>query len=161
MLFCLLASASGASTYVSVIPGLREIDLYEWQEQSKKELAKKWPAHWAAWGADPARFALPESGKTPVVDLWRRADTVWGEIRGAPPGFAAPDLNASSAEECDLDDLKCRCAWGNRMGKAIGGTGGVLSHSTFSFTSYTRTRHLLALNTRLFNSYLHELHGRT
>lgn len=112
----------GSSTYVSVIPDLREIDLFEWQEMSKRDIAKKWPSQWAAWGADPARFTLPESGKTPVVDLWRRAETVWGEIRGAPPGFAAPSLESdacSVVEEADgdLEDPKCRCVMWRKLGQ--------------------------------------------
>lgn len=108
------SAQKGSSTYVSVIPDLREIDLFEWQEMSKRDIAKKWPSQWAAWGADPARFMLPESGKKPVVDLWRRAETVWGEIRGAPPGFAAPSLDSDTCAvvdeaDGDLEDPKCRC----------------------------------------------------
>lgn len=81
----------------TILPNLREIDFYDWQDQPKDQLKQKYPNAWKAWKVgDPYGLVVPETCSTtgnvvkehqPLLQLWERADQVWDEI------FMDNDLN--------------------------------------------------------------------
>ncbi len=79
----------------TLLPALREIDLYSLQGVVKAEVAtaaaedrERMSAQLAAWKAAPAAFEL--DGHAPVRELWHRASLAWqavlGEKKGASKG---------------------------------------------------------------------------
>jgi broad specificity phosphatase PhoE len=91
-------------TAVTVLPNLREIDFYDWQDCDKTILQQAFPDSWKAWKAgDPYGLIVQESSSSsnsvqgqndydaeqkrpvmmehrPLLELWERADQVWDEI---------------------------------------------------------------------------------
>lgn len=75
-----------------ILPNLREIDFYDWEGKSKEELEVSFPVEWQAWSnGDPHNLIVMETQKQdsgdkviiphyPLLELWQRAETVWGEI---------------------------------------------------------------------------------
>ena len=65
----------------TVLPELREIDLYSWEGQPKEAIAAASPGAYQAWKSDP--LGLTIDGHRPVVELWDRARDSWGLMRSA------------------------------------------------------------------------------
>ena len=64
----------------TVLQELREIDFYSWENKSKDELKRKYPAEYAAWKAgDPDGLVV--DGRQPLWETWQRASLVWDHIR--------------------------------------------------------------------------------
>jgi probable phosphoglycerate mutase len=70
--------ADGSAIPIRVRPALREIDLGEWQGLSRREIAERRPADYAARGCDIANFRPP--GGESFADLASRALTCWRDI---------------------------------------------------------------------------------
>ena len=65
----------------TVLSELREIDLFGWEGQRITDL-KETDAHvYQAWKVGDAQ-SFVVNGRLPIVETWRRAETVWNIIRG-------------------------------------------------------------------------------
>jgi probable phosphoglycerate mutase len=63
-----------------ILPNLREIDMYSWENQKKDTLKQMYPNEFAAWrSADPDKVIV--DGRLPLHETWSRAGEVWKEIR--------------------------------------------------------------------------------
>ena len=63
---------------VSVLPSLREIDLYSFQGLMKADGKERFGDEFEMWQQDPAQFEI--DGQWPVRELWYRASLVWQQI---------------------------------------------------------------------------------
>ena len=63
---------------VSVLPGLREVDLYSFQGLLKAEGKERYGDAFTIWQRDPAAFEIDEH--YPVRELWHRASVAWHDI---------------------------------------------------------------------------------
>jgi alpha-ribazole phosphatase len=70
--------ASGADIPIRIRPALREIDMGDWQGLSRRDVAARWPADYAARGRDIANFRPP--GGESFADLAARVLPCWREI---------------------------------------------------------------------------------
>lgn len=62
----------------SVLPALREIDLYSFQGLLKADGIAKYGREFKTWQQQPAEFEI--DGRKPVVELWHRASMAWHDI---------------------------------------------------------------------------------
>lgn len=67
---------------VTVLPSLREIDLYSFQGWEKAEARGRFPEQYAAWQQNPASLVL--DGHAPVRELWYRASLAWHDMLQSP-----------------------------------------------------------------------------
>jgi broad specificity phosphatase PhoE len=70
--------ANGAAISIRVRPALREIDMGDWQGLSRREVAARRPADYAARGRDIVNFRPP--GGESFADLAARVLPCWREI---------------------------------------------------------------------------------
>ena len=70
--------ASGPAIPIRVRPALREIDMGDWQGLSRREVAERRPADYAARGRDIANFRPP--GGESFADLASRALPCWRDL---------------------------------------------------------------------------------
>ena len=70
--------ASGPAIPIRVRPALREIDMGDWQGLSRREVAERRPADYAARGRDIANFRPP--GGESFADLAARVLPCWRDI---------------------------------------------------------------------------------
>lgn len=79
---------------ISVLPSLREVDLYSFQGLDKAAGRAAHPAAYETWQQRPAEFCI--DGHWPVRELWHRASLAWREIF-TPDSGAAPLVVAHNA----------------------------------------------------------------
>jgi len=97
----------------TVMPELREVDLYSWEGRAKAELQASSPDAYDAWKSSPMHFNV--DGHSPIRELWGRAERVWETIvPSVPPGAVVSDVEAG------LDDasailLVCHSAVGQAL----------------------------------------------
>jgi alpha-ribazole phosphatase len=70
--------ANGSAIPIRVRPALREIDMGEWQGLSRREVAERRPADYAARGRDIANFRPP--GGESFADLAARVLPCWHDL---------------------------------------------------------------------------------
>jgi len=72
-----------------ILTNLREIDFYDWEGKDKMELQNAFPESYKEWkDGNPRGLRVFDSGNSdeeptihyPLLELWERADLVWGEI---------------------------------------------------------------------------------
>ncbi|CAL5219736.1 g1633 [Coccomyxa viridis] len=67
---------------VSVLPSLREVDLYSFQGLLKDEGKARYGDQYKKWQQDPAGFEI--DNQAPIRELWYRGSMAWQDILGAP-----------------------------------------------------------------------------
>lgn len=87
----------GRTGPVTVLPSLREVDLYSFQGLDKVAGRAAHPAAYETWQQRPAEFSI--DGHWPVRELWHRASLAWREVLVADGagGAAAPLVVAHNA----------------------------------------------------------------
>ncbi|CAG9467203.1 unnamed protein product [Pedinophyceae sp. YPF-701] len=71
----------------TVLPSLREVDLYEFQGLFKAEGKARYGESFRAWQKTPAEFEI--HGHAPVRELWWRASRAWQDILDTPDSQSA------------------------------------------------------------------------
>lgn len=81
----------------TVLSELREIDLFGWEGQRITDLKKTDSHVYQAWKVGDAH-SFVVNGRLPIVETWRRAETVWNIIRG----------QCTQQQQQQHDELQCR-----------------------------------------------------
>lgn len=98
---------------IIVLPNLREIDFYSWENETKEFLKTKHPKEYAAWKrGDPDGLVV--DGRLPLHETWARAEEVWKEIREQ----ATASSTTNGQEETAAKLIVCH----GTLGQALLGT---------------------------------------
>jgi len=82
---------------------LREIDMYSWEGRNVKDIEATDVETFEAWKEGDAKSIVVD-GKLPIIETWKRAETVWNTIRQKQSSAKATDTADTSATSTDLQE---------------------------------------------------------